>query len=107
MEEEFEGDLKKIDPRRIIDPKKSNNDIDNFFLVLGLVFNDLKGIVLFERMLLEKFRKPEFVEVSIQCGEYNGFSLQISKVFGGIINEFFKFLSKNKKILLKGEFQQI
>lgn len=106
MEEEFVGKLQKIDPKRIIDPKKSN-ELDDFFLTLALIFNDLKGIVLFERMMIERFRKPEVKECSVQCGEYGGLLVETSKFFGGVINEFFIFLSKNKDIVNSWSFGEI
>ena len=40
---EFEGILQEITPSLIIDPEKDSG-MDDFFLVLALVFNDLKNI---------------------------------------------------------------
>src|SRR5688572_9986979 len=36
----FEGELNSIDPARLI--KDSHNPIDNFFLTLAVIYNDLK-----------------------------------------------------------------
>jgi len=38
---EFNGNLEKIEPRKIIDIK-NQHDLDAFFLVLGMIFNDKK-----------------------------------------------------------------
>jgi len=96
--EEFVGELQKINPQRIINHQEPSH-LDNFFLTLALVFNDLKGIVLFERMMIERFRRPDIGECSVQCGEYGGLLVETSKFFGGVINEFFIFLSKNKDVI--------
>lgn len=106
MEEEFEGELKEIDPNRIIDQKKFD-DLDNFFLALGLIFNDLKGVVLFEKMLVERFRKPKTSEVSVQRGEYGGLLIQIVKISSALISEFFKLLEENRDIINSFRFKKI
>jgi hypothetical protein len=105
--QEFQGDLIHIEPYRII--KESKNDtIDNFFLVLAVVYNDLKGIDLFENLILEKYRSPLFGEKpSAHVGEFSGIFTQTRKIYISYLKEFLDFLKENEKVLLTTEFKNI
>ena len=106
MGKRFSGELSWIDPGLLIN-EKNPNKIESFFLALGVVFNDLKGLVLFEELLLENYEKPEFGEASIHAGNYGGVLLQIHKLIVSTISEFFVFLKKNTEVLSEAEFKQI
>ena len=101
MNEEFKVNIdNRADPSKII--TKTNIDATEcFFLVLAEIFNDLKGLVFFEKMLNERYRIPDktIEEISGHAGEFNGFRIQIHKMTVGLLNEFLNFLSENKKII--------
>lgn len=102
----FKGELKYIEPYRLL-KKDKNNEIDNFFLVLAVVFNDLKGIDFFERIIIDTYKQPIFEEISVHSGEYSGILTQTRKILISNLQEFLLFLRKNEKILLSAEFKDI
>lgn len=103
---EFNCVLESIPPSKIID-KSNINDIDNLFLSLGLIFNDLKGIILFNDILKKEYIKPKDNEISAHGGEYAGIQLQILKLSVALVDEFFLELEKNKEIIKSLRFQLI
>lgn len=103
---EFKGDLKWISPDKII-KEGENNEVGGFFVVLGTIFNDLKDIILFENLVIEKYRKPKADECSDHSGNYNGIMIHLNKLIASIINEFFVLLKENKNVLDTTEFKDI
>ncbi|MFA5000833.1 MAG: hypothetical protein WC531_01230 [Candidatus Paceibacterota bacterium] len=95
---EFPGVLKDISPRLLID-EKNKKEIQSFFLILGLIFNDLKGLVFFQKLIEDNYRKPREDEVSVHTGEYNGLIAQADKLLIATVGEFFKFIEKNKSVI--------
>lgn len=93
---EFEGQLIGVFPDLLID-KTEDNQYESFFLILGMVYNDLKGLILFQKLIEDTYRKPDLNEVSIQ-GEYGGLILQTNKLIISTIAEFLIFLDKSRKI---------
>ena len=105
-EQEFKGGLRHIEPSRLI--REDTNDLlARFFLVLAVIYNDIKGLTLFEKLVVGTYRKVEPKEVSVHAGEYGGVLTQISKLFISNIREFFVFLKENEKILLTLEFKEV
>lgn len=104
VEEEFSGELSKISPRRIV--RLDKNEIDDFFLVLALVYNDLKGLISLESSFREKYRLPPEGEISAHSGSYNGQTLQIHRLYAGLVHEFLTFLKSNEGIFTKYEFEK-
>ncbi len=94
---DFKGKLKKISPEFLIKQKK-NDVVDNFFLVLAYIYNDLKGLTFFHIQISEKYRAPLPGEITYHSGEYGGYSLQLYRIVISTIHEFFAFLKENKKI---------
>ncbi len=106
MKERFLGELKYISPARLI--KKGENDkLADFFLVLGSIFNDLKGFILFEKLVTENYQKPEPKEITAHAGEYGGVLIQIHKMIASTIHEFFRFLNENEDILKSKDFKEL
>ena len=103
---EFKGNLKKIEPKKILD-KDKQDDLEGFFLVLGMAFNDIKGILLFSSLLKENYRQLEPGEVSVHSGEYGGLKLQINKMMISLISEFLIFIRNNKSIVNNPRFALI
>lgn len=95
---EFPGVLKDISPRLLID-EKNKKEIQSFFLILGLIFNDLKGLVFFQKLIEDNYRKPREDEVSVHAGEYSGLIAQADKLLIATVGEFFKFIEKNKSVI--------
>ena len=104
--QEFKGELKNIEKYRIIKEDK-DDPFARFFLVLAVVFNDLKGLNLFSKLINDTYKKEEPGEVSVHVGELGGIFTQINKLFIGNIREFFEFLKENEKILLTTEFKDV
>jgi hypothetical protein len=95
---EFQGKLQNTKPENIIRKDKSN-DLDNFFLVLGLIFNDFKDLILFKEIFEENYRLPEVNKVSYHMGEYGGVRIHIDRLFISLVNEFLIFIKNNKKTI--------
>ena len=95
---EFKNVLRNISPRHLID-EDDKKEIQSFFLILGLIFNDLKGLIFFQKIIEDNYRKPEPEEVSAHAGEYNGLIGQIDKFLIATVGEFFKFIDENKSVL--------
>ena len=104
-EQEFKGELKHTEPYRLI--KEEDDSVARFFLVLAVVFNDLKGLTLFDKLINNTYRKERLEEVSVQVGELGGIFTQINKLFISNIREFFDFLKENEKVLLTTEFKEV
>lgn len=95
---EFPGKLQRVSSEDLINRDK-NEEIQSFFLILGLIFNDLKGLVFFQKFIEDNYRKPDPTEVSAHAGEYNGLMAQANKLLIATVGEFFIFLEKNEAIL--------
>lgn len=105
IKKEFVGELKKIDPDKLIN--EENRSIDNFFLIMALIFNDLKGLVFYRRLLNSSYRHPNENEISVHAGEYSGLVVQNNKLVISLVCEFIEFLSKNNTIYSELGFQII
>lgn len=102
---EFKGFPQGVDSNWIIN-KDNPKDLDDFFLGLGLIFNDIKGVLFFLGSLDEDYKKPkETDEVSAHLGEYGGIKTQLWKLVIAIISEFFVFLRKNQSVVNGVQFQ--
>lgn len=106
MRDVFRGELKHINPKLLVSGDKEDK-IEDFFITLGLVFNDLKGLSLFEKLLVDNFEKPRRNETTSHAGNYGGVLAQIHRLFASVIHEFFEFLNENKEILINNEFNEI
>lgn len=100
--------LRKIKPGALFDEKKKRNeDIEEFFLTLALVFNDIKGLIILNDTFVKKYERPDPTEpVSSHKGEYNGLRIQLLKVLIGTLHEFFVFLEKNMRTVESKEFRE-
>ena len=93
--------IRKKKPSHILPEIKKLNlseDIDEFYLVLAVIFNDLMGIIAFYRFV-EQHRKPEVGEVSSHAGDYNALRVQLLKILISYFNEVTLFLRKNEDML--------
>lgn len=100
----FPGILKKIAPRRLI--KEGRNDgVENFFLVLGLIYNDLKNLHFHIIQTKNFFDNSNKTEVTINSGEEGGIIRHLERLVVSTVAEFFEFLYKNREVLETKEFQ--
>lgn len=95
---EFLGNLEDISPKHLID-ENHKDDFQSFFLILGLIFNDLKGLIFFQKSIEDNYRKPDINEKSSHAGEYNGLIAQVDKLLIATVGEFFKFIEENESVL--------
>lgn len=95
---EFPNILNDISPRHLID-ENNKDETQSFFLILGLIFNDLKGLIFFQKIIEDGYRKPTPEEVSAHAGEYNGLIAQADKLLIATVGEFFKFIEENRAVL--------
>jgi hypothetical protein len=100
------GELKYIDPHRLIKDQEDDS-LSQFFLILAVIFNDLKGIVLFEKLVKDSYREAPLDELTSHAGEYAGIFTQTHKIFVGNIREFLKFLEEKEDILSSIEFKNL
>lgn len=105
IKKEFTGKLKKIDPRKLINEK--NRPIENFFLILALIFNDLKGLVFYRKLLDSSYRVYSEDEISVHSGEYAGLIIQNNKLIISLVCEFIEFIDKNRSNYSEVGFQVV
>lgn len=96
MAQKFKGRLRSKKPQSLI--KENQQDyLDDFFLSLALIFNDLKGIILFQDLLNKTYQAPG-PEINEHDGEFGGLNMQIVRILSGLINEFLVLLKENSII---------
>lgn len=101
----FEGKLDKLSPKKLIRTERKD-PLEIFFLTLAYIYNEFKGLTFFYINFLDAYQSPD-KEISPHAGEYNGISLQNTRLIISSIYEFIIFLEKNKNILETYEFKLI
>ena len=101
----FAKELKKINPARLVN-QETNDEIENFFLVLGTFYNDIKSLTFHLLQTDNKFKERN-TGISPEVGEYGGIKNHLNRLTAAHIHEFFKFLSKNKHVLKYEEFKLV
>ena len=102
--EEFSGVLDDISPRLLVE---DGQPLDDFFLVLSLIFNDLKGLLLWQNTLEDVYRPAPDSEKSAHAAEMAGMQMQLYRLLSGLIREFLAFLNENSEIVKSPAFQRI
>lgn len=100
---EFIGNLDNISPLKIINKDKEDS-YESFFLILGMIFNDLKGLIFIQKTIEDDYRKPSIDEISSHMGEYSGLITHSRKLIIATVAEFFIFIDKNKSVLSNPKF---
>ena len=102
-----EGKIRKLDPKGIIDEQTplKNLELESFFLALGMIFNDIRGIVVLQEAFKEKYDRPDGT-VSIHTGNYVGIDLQVVKYLASILHEALKLIESKKAIVTDDRFQR-
>ncbi|OHA84199.1 MAG: hypothetical protein A2408_01995 [Candidatus Yonathbacteria bacterium RIFOXYC1_FULL_52_10] len=104
----FSGDLKGLSPKRLVDDK-NNDSVENFFLVLGLFYNDLKSLNFQLVQLGNTFEYIHGKEVKAtnDFGEYAGLKSHLERMMIGTLSEFFRFINDNQEILKTERFRGV
>ena len=97
------GKLHKIKPSSLIDKEGTIDKIDSFFLILALIYNDLKGLVCFDNFI-RSHKPPDLKIVSGPVGEYMGFKLQIFKLVSSCVYEIMLLIEDNSLVILSNRF---
>lgn len=103
---EFSGELRKIPPSRMFEETKKD-ELANFFLVLATVFNDLKGYLIFQELLVDNYRFPNSGETSVHSGEFMGLHIHLTRLMIGTLHEYFNFLNSQNDVISSSEFRSI
>lgn len=101
-----DDDLRSLDPKKII-KEKENDKFDNFFLSLGVVYNDLKSLFYYYLMIEENFQKIDKGKISAEFGEYAGMKNHLNKLIASTIYEFFILLENNNSLIKSHRFKLI
>ncbi len=98
------SDLLVVNPNQII-TKGSRNEVNEVMLNLAIIFNSLKGGIQMHRLFSKEYEAPNPGELNGHAGEYEGLFYQHIAINISLIQEFFVFLSKVKKILSSADFE--
>lgn len=102
---EFADELKSISPERLI-RETEKDTVSDFFLVLGVFYNDLKSLT-FHVIEINKKITALGQGVTPERGEYSGMKSHLERLILATIYEFLEFLNKNKSTFKKTEFSLI
>lgn len=102
---EFRGTFIDISPILLVG--EGEDDLGDFFLVLSVIYNDLKGLLTWQKNIEEKYRMAPSDEKSVHAAELAGLQVQHYKILTGLIREFLAFLKKNADVLKSSAFQLI
>lgn len=75
--------------------RDENDHLGRFFLGLAAVFNDIKGLVLFEQYLLAMDR-PARGEWSARAGQWRGLHIQIHRWLAGVLYELMEYVAHKR-----------
>ena len=95
--------LKKISPSRLVGDEKDS--MEDFFLVLAVIYNDLKGLIHLEKDYMDNHEQPTSGTPSAYLGEWNGMTTQLYKILAGLVNEFFVFLKAHESLYGQPKFR--
>ncbi len=100
----------ELSPKREIDTglilQHDADQLGRFFVALSLAYNDLKGMVLFERYLLAKGR-PAANDWSPYAGQWRGTHVQIHRFVAGILHEVMVLIAKNEIVVESADMRKI
>lgn len=105
-EKEFIGELRHLEPQKII-RINDNNLFDNFFLILGLIYNDFKSLNFYSILLNDQFIGKNTGEINCDSGEYHGMKNHLNKLMMSTIYEFLEFLKNQSKVINSSNFKII
>jgi hypothetical protein len=89
------GPLIAIRPDAILTPGK-NDELEEFFLALALVFNDLKTAVLLQATLP---RDPTGEKIGPHVGQRGGIASHLDRLAAAIVHELLKLIAGSQKVL--------
>jgi hypothetical protein len=100
------GALEGIDPRRLL--RDENDSVGRLFLTLAAVFNDLKGMVIFEGYLLD-YGQPNPGQPTPELAQWRGMQTQVHRCIAGVLFELMNVLthSRTRAALASAELPQL
>lgn len=109
---EFSGKLHGINPLKII-KDGDKVDIDSFFLILGIWYNDLKSVLFYVDRVNEYFKeetkeiteKGLGIKATVRMGEYGGMKVHIDRLICSTLFGLFEFIKKYESVIHSGEFE--
>ena len=99
IKDELNYKIDKFKPELLL---SGDNEFDNFFLKLGLFFNDLKSCLNLIRFIQESDNTQGANSIN---GEIGGMRTMLEKTMYGYINEFFVLIEKNRSLIKTFKFQ--
>ena len=102
---EFEGNVRRRSPS--IFAGKGNREVENFFIALAAVYNDLKGVFALMNLIDDVYRIPDRDknEISAHVGERSGVRDQLVRILISITHEFLKLLEENNGVFSTSDFR--
>lgn len=97
--------LLELDPERLIPSGGAATDLQRLMIAFSVVFNDLKGVMLFQRFVTDF--PPEEGEHSAYKGQYHGLIIQTRKLMCGIIHEFLGLVSDARETIGSRDFTRL
>lgn len=100
--------IKKLNVSGFIDQKTSPKELEleSFFLSLALIFNDIKGLTILEKNLVDSYELPVSSEVSDHAGEWAGIKSQLFKYFVSTLYEFLELIKSKKNLISSSSFKK-
>lgn len=88
--------LSRIEPRRVVRARR--DEIDQLFLALALVFNDIKSLTWFEYQLrYGELEDPS--ETTPYNGQRSGFKVQLMRLRAAIVHELLTLLREKQRVV--------
>jgi hypothetical protein len=97
--------LTKYDPTKIL-PTVGQDPLASFILALALVFNDLKGLMLWRDAVLPTKPAGQF-EVTPAWGQWVGLEQQSVRLVSAQLHELFELIKEFKSVLITDEFRNL
>jgi hypothetical protein len=93
--------LRELNPKTLIPEEKSAGEVDDLagvFITLGLIFNDMKSLILVRDEFFSGYSKPDG-HINFHTGEWSGIDNLFLKTLIGTTYEFLDFLRRNRSII--------
>ncbi len=103
---DFRGDLRTIKPERLI-REGTEDPVADFFVVLGLIYNDIKSLTFHFVNVENTIRSFKPDEITAAKGEFAGMKSHLERLMVGTMRGLFEFIASSTAVLAGGEFKVI
>jgi hypothetical protein len=100
------ADLESFDPAAFKADGKVSQDVCNFVLTLGLIFNDLKDLI-YAHVLLQTQTPEGKFKITRHWGDYSGIEGHIIRLMLGLFREILVLIDANDNVLSDPYFQSV